>query len=429
LLPIAITAALAFGAALRGADTPDAAFRRFWDARSPQDASKTIDAILKSGVTFDDAYAHLRQGRPYRPDVQRGVFQQERRTTAGDFFYTVDVPESYDPGHAWPVRIQLHGGVMMRDSGTPRPGAGGAPNKSLRGAEQFYVMPTSWRDAPWWSDAQIDNLRAILDTLERVYNIDENRIALSGVSDGATASYYFAMRDTTPYASFESLNGSLKVLANPALDIRGDLYPNNLLNKPIFAVNGALDPLYPAGAVAPYLDRLKQSGVDVEFHARIDGVHNTAWWPDVKDTFERFVSAHPRAPFPDRLTWETERGGVRSRAHWLVIDRLGTARSEPPQDGEVTPLATLFPRSHPSGRVDLVRRGNRVEAATRNVTEFTLLLSPEVFDFSQPVQVIANGRTVFDGTVERSLPALLKWAAADNDRTMLIGAELHITLR
>jgi len=63
------------------------------------------------------------------------------------------------------------------------------------------------------------------------------------------------------------------------------------------------------------------------------------------------------------------------------------------------------------------------------VTAFTLLLSPDEFDFSKPVQVVANGREVFNGSVQRDLKTLLKWAAADNDRTMLYGAELKITLK
>lgn len=40
--------------------------------------------------------------------------------------------------------------------------------------------------------------------------------------------------------------------------------------------------------------------------------------------------------------------------------------------------------------------------------------------------VNVNGRTVFDGCVERSLRTLLHWAARDNDRTMLYGAEVQI---
>jgi len=37
-----------------------------------------------------------------------------------------------------------------------------------------------------------------------------------------------------------------------------------------------------------------------------------------------------------------------------------------------------------------------------------------------------NGRTVFDGKVEKNVRTLLKYAASDNDRTMLFGVELHI---
>ena len=50
-------------------------------------------------------------------------------------------------------------------------------------------------------------------------------------------------------------------------------------------------------------------------------------------------------------------------------------------------------------------------------------------DFSQPVKVVANGREVFNAKVQRDLKTLLKWAAKDNDRTMLYAAEVKITLR
>ena len=81
-----------------------------------------------------------------------------------------------------------------------------------------------------------------------------------------------------------------------------------------------------------------------------------------------------------------------------------------------------------SGRVDLTRAGNTVTAATRGVAAFTLLVSPDQFDFAKPVKVVVNGRTVFNGKVQKSLATLLKYAAADNDRTMLFGAEIHVEL-
>ena len=53
---------LTIGVALMGAAGPpsiDAAFQKFWDARSPQDAAKAGPDIVSSGVTFADALARL----------------------------------------------------------------------------------------------------------------------------------------------------------------------------------------------------------------------------------------------------------------------------------------------------------------------------------------------------------------------------------
>lgn len=88
----------------------------------------------------------------------------------------------------------------------------------------------------------------------------------------------------------------------------------------------------------------------------------------------------------------------------------------------------LFKRTRPSGRVELQKRGNRVDVQSRGVRRFTLLLSPDRFDFDKPVTVVVNGRPAFEGRVERSVSTLLAWAARDDDPAMLFGAELRISL-
>jgi membrane-associated protease RseP (regulator of RpoE activity) len=112
-----------------------------------------------------------------------------------------------------------------------------------------------------------------------------------------------------------------------------------------------------------------------------------------------------------------------------VLRHGGTQRME----GTVPPLPPsvrepAFPRRHDFGRVDLERQGNRIEARTRGVAAFTLLLSPERIDFAQPLVVVVNGRTVFEGRVEKDVATLVRWAARDDDRTMLFGAELRIAV-
>jgi hypothetical protein len=84
------------------------------------------------------------------------------------------------------------------------------------------------------------------------------------VSDGGTGAYYIAMRDTTPYASFLPLNGYVLVLRSPEL-ATGDLFLNNLRNKPLFIVNGGRDPLYPIDVVEPSIVHMDRGGVAIVY--------------------------------------------------------------------------------------------------------------------------------------------------------------------
>lgn len=514
--PSLTTAVVMLGAAValvgQDAAPSDAAFAAFWAAATPAEATAAAKTIAASNVDFDIAFRRLKAGRTYRSDVPRGVHTLVRRAGATEFPYTVDVPATYDPSKRYQVRVHLHGGV-----GRPDPVARGDGSiGTLAGAEQIYILPQAWAEAAWWAPPQDENLPAILDSVKRTYNVDENRVVLSGVSDGGTGAFYVAMRDTTPYASFLPLNGFVVVLRNVDLGLRGALFPNNLLNKPFFVVNGGKDPLYPAAGVAPFMTHFAKGGLTVDYRPQPEAGHNTAWWPTTKDGFERFVGEHPRDPHPARLTWQTDSTTTRHRAHWLVIDRLAPARPGPAlpdlndvvtgedvsfgartigmrvaqvvigsnaqslglqpgdvvtrvngrelpaaldlgeflgiyQPGEALTLTVeragatvdlrgayapttmpkvspIFLSSAPSGRVDLVRDGNTIRATTRGVGAFTLLLSPDVIDFHRPVTVVADGATVFSGSVRKDLQTLLTWAARDNDRTMLYGAALSITL-
>jgi poly(3-hydroxybutyrate) depolymerase len=498
---------------LQAAAPGDAALASFIAAASPAEAARAVDAVVKSGASFDAVYAALRAGRVYRPDAPTGLVKGSHEAGGLTFNYQIEVPPSYDPSKRYQMRVQLHGGV-----GRPDPTPRGSGIGQLAGAEQIYLLPTAWAEAEWWTDSQLDNLRTLIDSVKRRYNVDENRIVLSGVSDGGTATYYFSMRDTTPFAAFLPLNGAVAVLRNTLMRVDGELFMNNMVNKPFFIVNGGKDPLYPTSLVEPYINQMTKGGVDLTYRPQPEAAHNTVWWPQLKDEYEAFVTAHPRNPYPDAISWESDLRDGTGRAHWLVIDTLDPTQKEgmplpdineqlgPDEpdfgvrvsgaritgvvagsnadtfglvpgdvvakiDNRVLPGAmdatqlldlidpgtpttltvtrngqtielkgtyqpTRMPRrdvffvhTRPSGRVDLTREGNTVKVTTRHVAAFTLLLSPDQFDFSRPVTVIADGKTVFEGTVKPSLATLLKWAATDNDRTMLFGAELPIALK
>ncbi len=498
----------------------DRAFASFWDAPHAAAAAGRIEAVLKTGVSFEDALARVRRGRDHEADVPRGQQIGRHRTFDGlDHEYLFSVPRSYDASRPYQVRFQLHGGIARaRPPAVNRVRTDALPSA----VDEITVFPIGWVRSLWWSATQVDNLARILDRLKRTYNVDENRVYLTGVSDGGTGVYFMAFKDSTPWAAFLPLIGHMAVLATPSVRAEGEMYPGNAINKPLYVVNTGRDPMYPAYVTQVYVDHLRKLGGNVVFRVYPELTHSTDWWPNDRPEFESFVHDNPREPLPDRLSWQTDRVDRFNRAHWLVIDRLGAVDGEsrlpdtnllsaareldfglrlnstsergrrvheidagsyahqlglragdrlveidgkPVESGrdiaralvnwtdgdhlklvverggdrrvlegvfrpdEVdVPPAPIFPRAKPSGRVDLVRRGNVVEALTEGVRGFTLLLSPSVFDFRKPVAVVANGRTAFEGMVAPSVATMLKWAARDNDRTMVFGAELKIEL-
>jgi len=429
----AAVAASAVAVAGQGAATParvDAAFARFWAADDPGEAGDRVDDLIEAGVDFDTAWARLEAGRPYEAQPTGEVDMPFRRDGVV-FENVVEIPEGYDPSRAWPVRVQLHGGV-----GRPLNSGRGlnAANNRIRGEAQIYIHPKAGAEGMWWQPVQVENVLRLVDQVKRRYNVDESNVYVTGVSDGGTGAYFFAMREATLWSSCDPFNGHPMVLANPATGVDGQLYLTNLRDCPLHIVNGGRDRLYPAANVAPFIDLMNEAGADLEWTVYPEAGHDTSWWPEAeREPYETFLHAHPREAHPAAISWETERTDRYNRFRWLVIDDLGARESDRQLEDVNTfrPSPTsrvfdMYERRRASGRVDIERTANRFEASTRGVEAFTLLLSPDVVDFDAPVQVMVNGETVFDGMVARDVETLLAWAARDNDRTMLYGAELPI---
>ena len=500
----------------------DTAMAGFWAARTDAELATAIDAVVATEPAFDDVLDALRAGRSYEAGVATGRQLLTRSNRDGvEHPYVVYVPDTYDPGTLYPVRVYLHGGIMRpkRDDGSYWPNA----DPMLTRDDTIVVIPLSWPQSLWWQTSQIENLAGILNDLKRVYNVDENRVHLLGISDGATGVYYHSFKATTPWAGFLPFNGHPGVLANPTSDVDGQMYVTNLRNKPLFVINGFQDRLYPVSSIGGYIRLFLAAGLYIDFRPQ-DAGHNMSWWEQETPNIDAFIDGTPRRPLLDELTWETESADDFGRAHWLRIDEvapvageasledfntitpqarraplginmLGELQNRPglrvfdigpnsiaemsgmangdviisidgqttatvgdfkeaivgfspgdtlpvtiERDGEEQELSLDYPPDPTegvrpafahiaySGRVELERRRNAVTADTEGVSRFTLLLSPDQFDLSQPITVVTNGVTAFEGMVEADVGTLLGWAAVDQDRTMLFAAEIAVTV-
>ena len=132
----------------------------------------------------------------------------------------------------------------------------------------------------------MENITKLIERVKREYNVDESRTYITGISDGGTGVYFFAMRHATPWSACMPLNGHPLVIANPDTGADGQLYVGNLVNCPLHIVNGGKDPLYPAASVEPLVAMFTRAGVPHEFKVYPDAGHDVSWWPQERAKFQ-----------------------------------------------------------------------------------------------------------------------------------------------
>lgn len=380
----------------------------FWQAVTPEEQRAGEQALLAASDDVDTLYAWLREGPDFSPDTETGAWEAAHTGTDGLIFrYGVVVPDSYDPEVSYPVEFLLHGGVARPEWG---PGVdwwrSGYAN--LQREDRIIVVPAAWREAFWWHDNQADNLPAVLREVKRLYNVDDNRVSMTGISDGGAGAWFFAFKQPSEWASFMPYIGHPGVLRNPAGGVNHRLYFENLTAKPVYIVNGELDRLYPAASLQSFVDVLVDAGVEHVFRVIEGGGHDTRWLPDETPAIERFKTEHPRDPFPESLQWVADRDDRYNRNMWLRVDRMA---------------GPDFPAV-----MKVERDGNRFTVEAAAVAGFSLLLNPEEVDFSRPITVGVNDETVYEDLVEQSAETLLRWARETLDRQALVTAELNISL-
>ncbi len=378
----------------------------FWTASSEAAIESSKSELIAAASTISELYRWLKTGPAYAQSAALG--QQESMRIGADgtrYPFVYLIPETYDATRSYPVEFMLHGGVSR-----PEWGPGGEwwrrGYDSLKQEDRIVVVPAAWNAAFWWYENQADNLPSILRELKQTYNIDDNRVTLTGVSDGGTGAYFFAFKQSTEWAAFLPYIGHPGVLRNPQSGPGYKLYFENLMSRPLYIVNGENDPLYPVSSIEPFINILQEANIEHVFRAIEGGGHNTSWLPEERPMIEQFKLDNPRDPFPTELRWVTDRSDRYNRNLWMRIEELAV-------EGQ-------------PGLMSITQEGNSFTVTAESVDAFTLLLNPEQIDFSEEVRVVVNGRPLFIGHVAEDMNTLLDWAVRDRDRTMLYTAALSL---
>jgi phospholipase/carboxylesterase len=225
----------------------------------------------------DDTDFKSRFDQPSAKDS--GVFHYDNEPGSRGGF-SLYVPEYYTPDRAWPLVVALHGG-----SGHGR----GFLWSWLRDARSFgAILAAPTASASTWAlmggDADTPNLLRILDELRGRYEVDEQRLLLTGMSDGGTFCYVSGLEASSPFTHLAPVAATFHpLMAGTADAVR-------LRQLPVFIVHGKLDWMFPVQVARQTRDLLFAAGARVTYRELDDLSH-----------------CYPREMNAEILTWLNDR--------------------------------------------------------------------------------------------------------------------------
>ena len=177
----------------------------------PEELDAQWQQMTERGTTRPRVYLErARRSRKQPPGMREKVPLSVRSELSPGATYCIFVPDSYDPLVPTGLVVGLHGG-----------GQGGKDNTLVTGSGEdampFYVdvaadrgvivvCPTAL-EAPWSGKKNEALLDALLDEMRALYNIDENRIWLTGHSMGGFGSWYWGPKRADVWAAFAPCAG------------------------------------------------------------------------------------------------------------------------------------------------------------------------------------------------------------------------------
>ena len=205
-----------------------------------------------------------------RADDEHGFVNKVYKDKGGaEHKYVLFVPHNYNAKTPCPVILFLHGSGESA-GGSKQPvdvGIGPAIKKREKSFPFLVVIPQSQKRT--WQAGSDDANRALamLDDVEKNYNVDKQREYLTGMSMGGYGTWSLATRDADRWAAIVPVCGGLRGDATGVAKIK---------DLPCWCFHGADDPTVKVDQSRRLIEALKAAGGSPKY-TEYPGVKHDSW--------------------------------------------------------------------------------------------------------------------------------------------------------
>lgn len=362
-------------------------------------------------------YEAIKNYNPYVKKANRDYVLSFKINDTTKTSFVVHLPSKYNPKKRYPILFFLHGGV--RQSTFP---VYQIPKFVLKGWNRYYtkyadenevilVFPRANKQYNWMTpDDGFFMIPKILKELKTSINIHDDKVFISGHSNGATGSFSYAMKEPSEFAGFYGFNTQPNVYT-------GGTFIQNILNRSFINFSTDQDYYYPPKANDSLTNLMQSIGADYK-EFRYNGFPH--WFPKFdasepayKILFKDLIQ-RKRNPYPKNITWEFDDNKY-GAVDWLSNIKLDTLKKKAPWHKQLNfkikewksydknkklitkPVdidAFKFPRK--SGKIEAIYHDNTFRITTSIITSFTINILPEQVNLQKKIKVYVNNKLLFN---------------------------------
>jgi predicted esterase len=326
------------------------------------------------------------------------------------------------------LMITMHGG----GEGQGDAGQGFGVFGSATGHGFAVISPEVMKkvSSAWNEEPEEKMVLEMIEAAKRTWDVDTNRIVLSGHSMGGDGSWMIGGRNADLFAGCAPLAGSVMPYMKegsknkrhtPVADYLGlmeGVLPN-LMHVPYYICHSDDDEneaIHPDDIATGRLKQLRAlfPGKYEFKYDRITG-NGHGLPPSGVKPINEWLAAKTRVTYPPEVVWETWWKWKR-QMYWLYQDGHEDAwryRAKVVEPNHVEVSGTTKPAQ---GREN------------PKTMELTILCSPKMFDFDKPLKVTCGKDTLFEGPIPRTMWSLLVTVGRRNDPNQWFEGHVSVTM-
>ena len=388
-------------------------FKKLHDRQEEFQASPLNQGTYFKAKNGKQAYQEIKSFNAYQAKNDIGYSIEFKVTDSIITSYYVSLPSRYNPKKSYPVLFFLHGAVSgnslssFQNASWVMDGWNRYYTKYAAVNEVIMVYPKGSKKFNWMKpDDGFFMVPAMLREIKKSINVDDDKVFITGHSNGATGSFSYLMKQQSPFAGFYGFNTQPRVRT-------GGTFVRNILSRSFFNVSTDEDYYFPPDANDSLNVIMKKMGADYQDHRYKGWPH---WFPQFDESEPAYkllfkdLKSRSRNPFQKSIYWECDDVKY-GKTDWIQITALDTANKQADwhkrinfdiykvvdydqsKDTVITTdtlfKAFNFPRK--SSAVRATFSNNEFHIETSRVKSLTIFLSPEMIDVGKPVSVFING--------------------------------------